>query len=260
MTRNVDKALSIEHSLTQIYPQVWRLIAANPSPMTGPGTNAYFVGQNRVVIIDPGPALPEHMKNIHTALEALDAAPQAILVTHPHQDHEGCAAQLAYEFNIPLLRFREPLAQDYEIELDCGTLSVHHTPGHIHDHVSLWWHERQLLFAGDLVAGAGTILVIPPEGNMADYLNSLNAMKSLPAASILPGHGPVIDSPQELLQAYVDHRLQREQQVLYWYTKGHTTSQAIAAQIYADQPPEVLGIASLQVEAHLEKLRVDGLI
>ena len=137
------------------------------------------------------------------------------------------------------------------------TLSVSHTPGHIHAHVCLWWAEPRLLFAGDLVAGQGTILIIPPDGDMAAYLESLRAMLALAPAAILPGHGPVIEDPPTLLQAYIDHRLQREQQVLDWLAQGYTTAAEIAARIYADRP-EALDIATMQIEAHLEKLRREG--
>jgi glyoxylase-like metal-dependent hydrolase (beta-lactamase superfamily II) len=117
--------------------------------------------------------------------------------------------------------------------------------------------QQKLLFAGDLVAGQGTVLIIPPEGDMAAYLDSLRAVKALAPAAILPGHGPVINNPDALLQEYIDHRLEREQQVLYWYGRGFTTAPDIAAQIYTNRPA-VMGIATLQVEAHLAKLRREG--
>ena len=114
-----------------------------------------------------------------------------------------------------------------------------------------------MLFAGDLVSGDGTVLIIPPDGNMADYLDSLVAMMALEPLTILPGHGPQVDQPKAVLQHYIDHRLQREQQVLDQLAQGHITAEAIATQIYADRP-EVLPVATLQVEAHLQKLRAEG--
>jgi glyoxylase-like metal-dependent hydrolase (beta-lactamase superfamily II) len=114
-----------------------------------------------------------------------------------------------------------------------------------------------LLFAGDLVAGQGTILIIPPDGDMAAYLDSLRKMIALAPAAILPGHGPVITEAQALLQQYLDHRLQREQQVLDLLALGYGTAADIAAQIYSDRL-EVLGIGTLQVEAHLAKLHREG--
>lgn len=101
------------------------------------------------------------------------------------------------------------------------------------------------------------MLIIPPEGDMAAYLDSLRAMLALSPQAILPGHGPVIADAPALLQQYLDHRLQREQQVLDLLAQGYTTAAAIAAHIYADRP-EALEIATLQVEAHLVKLRKEG--
>lgn len=250
--------MSIERGLTQIEPDVWRIVANNPSPMTGPGTNTYLVGRERVVIIDPGPQLADHLEGILAAVETLNVIPQAVVLTHPHPDHEGGVDWLLGRLAIPLLKYEQPVRHHDAVTFDCGTLQVHHTPGHIHAHVSLWWNERRLLFAGDLVAGEGTIVVIPPDGDMVDYLASLRAMKALRPLKILPGHGPLIDAPEQLLQNYIDHRLAREQQVLHWLAQGRSSARAIAEAIYADQPPQVLPIATLQVEAHLTKLRNEG--
>lgn len=258
--------MTIERSLTQLFPGVWRLVAPNPSPMTGPGTNTYLVGERRLVIIDPGPASETHQETILSALQTLQAEAQGVVITHPHSDHDGGAPALAQRLNVPLLSFGHPLQHNDTLPLTLppssifnplSSITVLHTPGHIHAHICLWLAESRLLFAGDLVAGQGTVLIIPPDGDMAAYLDSLRAMLALAPAAILPGHGPVISDPASLLQQYLDHRLQREQQVLYWLAQGYTTAADIAAQIYADRP-EAIGIAALQVEAHLEKLRKEG--
>jgi glyoxylase-like metal-dependent hydrolase (beta-lactamase superfamily II) len=225
--------------------------------MTGPGTNTYFVGSQQVVIIDPGPADETHLNNILDALERLKAGAQAVIITHAHADHAGGATQLAGRLNVPVLSFGDPFQQFDNFEIDALILKIHHTPGHIYAHICLLLTEQHLLFAGDLVAGQGTILIIPPDGDMADYLNSLAAMKALAPAAILPGHGPVIADPPALLQEYIDHRLAREQQVLHWWAQGYRAARDIAAQIYADRPA-ALTIATLQTEAHLAKLRQEG--
>ena len=246
-----------ERDLTQLYPNVWRLIAPNPSPMTGPGTNSYLIGNERVVIIDPGPQDETHLNNIVEVVETLRAKAHAVIITHTHTDHAGGASQLADRLGVPLLSFGDPFQPSDEFEGDGLSLEVHHTPGHIYAHICLLLKEQRLLFAGDLVAGQGTILIIPPDGDMTDYFNSLASMKTLAPAAILPGHGPVIDDPPALLQEYIDHRRAREQQVLDWWEQGYRTAQDIAAQIYADQPA-ALRVATLQTEAHLAKLRREG--
>jgi hydroxyacylglutathione hydrolase len=225
--------------------------------MTGPGTNTYLVGHRQAVIIDPGPADEAHLARIATACQTLELAVQAVIITHYHSDHGGGASQLARRLGVSLLSFGAPLHAGDRIEVDPLTLTVKHTPGHIQAHICLWAAEPRLLLAGDLVAGQGTILVIPPDGDMAAYLESLRAMQALNPAAMLPGHGPVIEDPHALFQEYIDHRLRREQQVLDHVAQGRHTAAAIAARIYADRP-EAIGIGALQIEAHLEKLRKEG--
>lgn len=249
--------MDIERALTQLYPGVWRLIAPNGSPMTGPGTNTYLVGRRQLVIIDPGPQNQPHVEAILNALQSLKATAQAVVITHAHSDHAGCAGELADRLGAPLLSFGQPLEHGAEIEVDGVRLAVQHTPGHIQAHVSFWLAAQKLLFAGDLVAGQGTVLIVPPDGDMADYLGSLRAMMALAPAAILPGHGPVVDTAQALLQGYIAHRLRREAQVLDWLARGLTTAEEIAAKIYADRP-QAMRVATLQVEAHLAKLRKEG--
>lgn len=249
--------LPLERNLTQTHPGIWRLIASNPSPLTGPGTNTYLAGQERAIIIDPGPADETHLENIIAATRQLKLGTAAIVVTHHHSDHSGGAGQLAQQLGVPLLSFGSPLQPGDKIEVGEITLLVQHTPGHIQAHICLWAVEQRLLFGGDLVAGQGTILIIPPDGDMAAYLDSLRAMQALAPVAILPGHGPVIEDPPALLQAYIDHRLMREQQILDWLAQGYHSAAEIAARIYADRP-DALGLGTLQVEAHLAKLRAEG--
>ena len=243
--------------LTQLFPNVWRLMANNPSLMTGPGTNTYLVGRSNMVIIDPGPNLPQHIAAIAAALHTLNATAQAIIPTHAHQDHDGGTQRLAAQLDAPVLKFNAPLTHLDEIQVDALTLTMLHTPGHIHEHLCLWLATERLLFAGDLVAGAGTVLIIPPDGDMGAYLTSLREMQALKPAAILPGHGPVLEQADAVLRQYIAHRLAREQQVLAAYGNGYTTAGQIAAHVYADRP-EALAIAKLQVEAHLQKLRREG--
>ncbi len=250
----------MDRELTQTHPDVWRVVANNPSVMTGPGTNTYLVGRDALTVIDPGPFDQSHVQTTVRAAKRIGKPIDQIIVTHHHPDHDGVADLLARELGVPWWDYGNPLKAEEQIDAGGVNLVVKHTPGHIYRHISLWQPEQKLLFAADLVAGQGTILIIPPDGDMADYLASLEAMKSLNALAILPGHGPVIENPVELLQEYIDHRLMREQQVLHFYNEGFTTARALANQIYGDKAPEVIGIATLQIEAHLKKLEQEGRI
>lgn len=247
----------MKRELTKLYPKVWRLTADNPSSMTGPGTNTYLIGQERLIIIDPGPTDPAHQNKLVEIITTWAAAVEAVIVTHHHSDHSGGAESLARRLQVPLLSFGAPLQPEAELGINGLQLVVKHTPGHIQAHLCLWLPEPRLLIAGDLVAGQGTILIIPPDGDMAAYLASLAAMKALNPVAILPGHGPVIENGPALLQSYIDHRLQREQQVLACLAQGYTTARQIAQKIYADRP-EAVSIATMQVEAHLIKLFREG--
>ncbi|MFQ5613635.1 MAG: MBL fold metallo-hydrolase [Anaerolineae bacterium] len=257
----------MERELHQVRPGIWRIVAPNPSPMTGPGTNTYLIGQRRALIIDPGPALDSHQQAIEDALRQLGLTSHLIVVSHRHADHSAGAVSLARRLNAPLAAYQRGLGAgaDYQHPLQPGqalpvdgfSLSVQHTPGHCDDHLCLWIEEARILLTADLVAGAGTILITPPDGDMAAYLESLRAMLALDPALILPGHGPVIDTPRQKLQEYIDHRLRREQQVLEAIQRGLRSAKEIARYIYADQPA-ALSLASLQVQAHLTKLEREG--
>lgn len=259
---------TVDRALNEVWPGVWRLVAPNPSVMTGPGTNTYLVGRGAAVIIDPGPDSEAHRQAIVVALRDLGATLQLIVVSHRHPDHSAGAVSLARRLDAPLAAYANGLGADpaYTHPLRPGqtiaagnlTLVCHHTPGHCDDHLCLWLAGERVLFTADLVAGAGTILITPPDGDMAAYLDSLRAMQALDPAAILPGHGPRIDTPRQKIQEYIDHRLMREQQVLACLAEGVRSPEAIARRIYADQPAVVLPIAILQIQAHLAKLERDG--
>jgi glyoxylase-like metal-dependent hydrolase (beta-lactamase superfamily II) len=235
------------------------LLAPNPSRLTGPGTNTYIVGAGEAIIVDPGPNIPEHISAVASALEIVGAVAAVVVPTHAHNDHAGCARPVADLLKISLMQWGDPLVHGSTITTESVSLLVQHTPGHIHNHLALWLAEQKLLFAGDLLNGAGSVLVIPPDGSMTDYLASLAYIQTLEPAAILPGHGPVLAEPEGQIQRLIDHRLKREQQVYRWYQARFTDAHSIALKIYGDQP-NLVEIATLQVEAHLIKLREEGRI
>lgn len=244
------------------------LLAPNPSMMTGPGTNTLLIsGSEGVIVIDPGDPDPEHLERIVRAGEAHGGI-RHILITHGHPDHVGGAAELRERTGVPISAFSRagvPLA-DHEIpdgatfDLGDTTLRAIHTPGHRFDHLCFWLEREGLLFAGDVVAGAGTVVIIPPEGHMGGYLQTLKRLQQLPIARIVPAHGPVIEDPQAKLSEYIAHRLERERQVIAALSQLEqpATLSTLVPLVYVDTDPKLYAMAARSLEAHLIKLQEEG--
>ncbi|HVL80933.1 MAG TPA: MBL fold metallo-hydrolase [Actinomycetota bacterium] len=246
-------------------PRVVGVLAPNPGPMTGPGTTAYVVGNGRVAIVDPG--VDDGVFIEALTREAMNRGVVThVLVTHTHPDHIGGASYLARQFGCELGvhvagRDRLPdasllLREGDRIELGDGVLEVLHAPGHASDHVCYLLDDE--LFAGDVVAGLGTVVIAPPDGDMRDYLNTLRRLRTLPLRVIHPAHGPRIDDPAAKLDGYIDHRLAREAQVVEALEAGLATTAEMVTRIYTDVPPSMHSTAELSVLAHLEMLESDG--
>jgi glyoxylase-like metal-dependent hydrolase (beta-lactamase superfamily II) len=249
---------------------VVRVLAPNPGPMTGPGTNTFVVGDpTGALVIDPGCADAAHLEAVQLAGAALGGI-QTIVVTHAHSDHIGGAAELAGRTGARVLALsRAPegvpfadatVADGAEIAAGNQSLTVLATPGHRFDHLCLWHAPSGILFAGDLVAGVGTVVIIPPEGDMRAYLASLARMQTLPLRRIWPAHGDAIDDPQAKLAEYIAHRLAREAQVLAALSAAGQpqTVGDLVPVVYADTPASMHGWAAQSLLAHLIKLEADG--
>jgi glyoxylase-like metal-dependent hydrolase (beta-lactamase superfamily II) len=240
-------------------------LADNPSPLTGRGTNTYVVGQGDVVVIDPGPHDTVHLRRVADAVLHQGQA-AAVLLTHHHLDHSDSAIAFARLLGVPLAAFPHPeapaldreLADGDELPFGGGSLKAVHTPGHTRDHLCFWLAEDRTLFAGDLVAGEGFIVIDPPDGDMSQYLDSLRRARDLDPAVIRPGHGPEVKAAKAYLESYIAHRLQREAKVLGALGQDPRIVPQLLPVAYDDTPEAMYPIATRSLVAHLEKLVRDG--
>ncbi|MBT8422739.1 MAG: MBL fold metallo-hydrolase [Gammaproteobacteria bacterium] len=256
--------------VTPIAPEVCRLLAPNGGPLTGPGTNTYLLGAGHSVVIDPGPAIAEH---IDAMLAAVGDALTYIVVTHTHLDHSPAAALLAAETGAQLVGLAPPASERQDqsfvpdlmpvdgevLRLDDVELRAIHTPGHASNHVCYWSESAQLLFTGDHVMQGSTVVIPPPDGDMQQYLDSLEKIRALAPAAIAPGHGTVIDEPDRAVRRLIRHRLQREARVFDRLQRlGEADLDALLPHAYADIDVRMLPVAAYSMHAHLIKLEADG--
>ena len=272
-------------------PGIRLVRAANPSPLTGEGTNTWLIGEGRVTVIDPGPARPDHLAAILAALAPGERI-ERILVTHAHLDHSALARPLAEATGAPVMAFggadagRSPVMQALvaagfpdsgegadraftpdtilrdgdrlDLPDGAGSLEVLHTPGHMGGHLGFALAET--LFSGDHVMGWSTTIVSPPDGDMAAYMASLARLSLRDWSLFLPGHGDPVDDPAARLAELTRHRLTREAQIRAAIETAPDTAEGLARRIYITTPPALLAAASRNVLAHLIDLSERNLI
>lgn len=258
----------------RLSPRILRVTAPNPGMMTGPGTNSYFVGDpqaDRWALIDPGPADPLHL----AALQAAAPGPvRWVLATHTHRDHSPGAAAAAAAFGAVVLGRRPTHAQGQDsdfaptrepVDGEClflgegCTLRAIHTPGHASNHVCWLLEQEKLLFTGDHVMQGSTVVIDPPDGDMAAYLRSLHALLDEDLQWLAPGHGFLVAEPHAVLRALIAHRLRREARVVEALrAHGQAQLDEMLPQVYADTPPQLFPVARRSLLAHLIKLREDA--
>jgi glyoxylase-like metal-dependent hydrolase (beta-lactamase superfamily II) len=255
------------HSLS-IAPRVRRLRAPNPGLMTGTGTNTYLLGEDAVAVLDPGPREARHLERI---LEAVGANLRWVLTTHTHMDHSPLAAELARLTGAQVIGLPPPadgrqdeslrparLPRDGEVlELGEIALTAIHTPGHASNCVCYLYAEERMLFTGDHVLGGVSPVILPPDGEMGAYLDSLEKLLAHDFELIAPGHGEVMAHGKRVVEALIAHRLARESKVLRCLGEG-ATIEHLTPSVYDDVAVERHAWAKLTLEAHLIRLARAG--
>jgi glyoxylase-like metal-dependent hydrolase (beta-lactamase superfamily II) len=255
-------------------PLVRRIVAPNPGPFTGPGTNTYLVGIDEVAVIDPGPDIASHVDAIVGA--SMRERVRWVLLTHTHPDHSPATTRLVAATGAEVLAFSKRGDKDGAVKVDRtigagdtieGTefgLEVLHVPGHAPNHIAFLLEEERVLFTGDVVL-QGTYSVISPTrgGDMAAYMTTLERLRKLRVNRICPGHGDVIEEAKACLDDYAAHRRDRERQIVQILrARGPRKIDQLVEEIYGEMGlhPKVMQAAGSQVHAHLVKLKAEGVV
>jgi len=264
--------------LERLEAGVARVLAHNPSAFTYYGTQTYLIGSGSVAVIDPGPELPEHIDAIERAIG--DRPVVAIMCTHTHRDHSPAARFLAERMGAPIVgcaplaletvgpradasfdgdyRADRVLSDGESVEIDGEPVTAVATPGHTSNH--LCFAYRGALFSGDHVMGWSTTVVVPPDGDMAAYMQSLDKLRQRSDRILYPAHGPAVTKPQQYLRHLMGHRLQREKQILGIVLAQPRDIPDIVANAYPGLDPRLTTAAGGSVLAHLVDLQRRGLV
>ena len=255
----------------QITPLVRRITAGNPGMFTGPGTNTYLIGDEEVTVIDPGPALHEHIEVIIQA----SANIKQILLTHTHPDHSPGTRLLQDNIGVPVFALITESSKDQDITFtperilidgeiianEYYSIEVIHTPGHASNHLCYLLKDEKLLFTGDHIMDGSTVVIASPDGSMQDYIDSLAKLKEYDLNKIAPGHGELIDEPYAIVDWIIKHRFERESKVID-VLKQHNSGDlnTLVKDIYADVDSMLHPVAKWSLESHLIKLMDEGVV
>ena len=260
--------------IKNISQKIRRITAPNPAPYTYKGTGTYIIGHKNVAVIDPGPDIPSHIDAIMTSLS--DEKITHILITHNHLDHSPAAKLLSQKTGAPVYGFdvsdqqysdidaEEGLDKDYRpdfilndgdiIEEYDWTIEAIHTPGHLSNHLCFAYLEEKALFTGDHIMGWSTTIISPPDGNMGDYLNSLEKLRNREFDIYYPTHGEAISNPKQFVTQLIGHRLRRDKEIIRAIDNGAHTIDQIVEVVYVGLDPKLNLAASRTIYAHLIRL------
>jgi glyoxylase-like metal-dependent hydrolase (beta-lactamase superfamily II) len=237
-------------------------VAPNPGPYTGPGTNTWIVDAGPVVaVIDPGPDDDAHLAALNKRLAGRTVG--VVLVTHSHSDHLALAERFARPHHASVRRYPDLSGGDV---VRAGTLNVQalYTPGHSADHLCFYIADDGAIFTGDLILGRGSSMVTYPEGDVAAYLRSLDALAALRPRVLYPGHWDPVTDAMGKIEEYRKHRLEREAQILAEVRRGAGTAQELTLRVYRELggalDDKLMVAAEMTLRAHLRKLVDDGVV
>jgi glyoxylase-like metal-dependent hydrolase (beta-lactamase superfamily II) len=264
--------------LEQLEPGIARVLAHNPSAFTYYGTQTYLIGEAEVAVIDPGPDLPEHLEALEQAIAGRPVA--AIMCTHTHRDHSPASRPLARATGAPIIgcaalaletvgpRADAAFDGDYEpdlalsdgdeVEVAGKRVIAVATPGHTSNHLCFAYEGA--LLTGDHVMGWSTTVVVPPDGDMAEYMRSLDKLRRREDRIYYPAHGPAVTNPAQYVRHLVGHRMQREKQILKLVRERARPIPDIVANAYPGLDPRLVVAAGGSVFAHLLDLERRGLV
>jgi glyoxylase-like metal-dependent hydrolase (beta-lactamase superfamily II) len=250
----------------QVTSRAWCLLAGNPGPMTLDGTNTWILvepGSDRAVVVDPGPDDDGHIVAVTDYLAKRGLVAALIILTHGHSDHSGATTALQRATGAPVRAWRAGGPSDLKdgdvIEVGGLVLRAIATPGHSSDSVTIDVPADAALLTGDTIIGRGTTVVAWPDGDLGDYLSSLERLRDVAAGArlLLPGHGPVLESPSETITEYVEHRIARLDQVRAALAAGARTAEDVVDIVYVGLADELRAAAVLSARAQVEYLLRD---
>jgi len=272
MTSTVTESAAIEPGrVYQLSPLVRRITAPNGGQMTGPGTNTYLVGRDEIAVVDPGPLIDSHVEAI---LDAAGGAIKWVIATHTHPDHSPAAQPLIEATGARAVGYvMEPSDghQDTSFKVERNvtegevirgegfTLEAIFTPGHVGNHFCFLLREENLLFAGDHLMEGISVVILPPSGDLKDFMDSLEKLKGYAIDAIAPAHGRVMTDPRGEIDGLIRHRQFREAKIVAaMKTLGESTLEGLVPLAYDDVDPEIHKIAIYSLWAHILKLERDG--